>query len=36
MGVQFHPEYLYGMMEIKKFLAIFQNLTDEARAAKAN
>lgn len=36
MGVQFHPEYLYGMMEIKKFLAIFQYLTDEARAAKAN
>lgn len=33
--VQFHPEVLYGKLGLKKFLPIFQNLTDEARAAKA-
>ena len=33
--VQFHPEVLYGKLNLKQFLPIFQNLTDEARAAKA-
>ena len=33
--VQFHPEVLYGKLKLKKFLPIFQNLTDEARAVKA-
>lgn len=34
MGVQFHPEYLYGAHDNQKFLAIFKNLVDEAREIK--
>lgn len=34
LGVQFHPEYLYSRVGIKDFLAIFQNLIEEARTAK--
>ncbi|MBO4767927.1 MAG: gamma-glutamyl-gamma-aminobutyrate hydrolase family protein [Bacteroidales bacterium] len=34
MGVQFHPEYLYGKLKLKSFLPIFGNLVDEARGAK--
>ena len=35
MGVQFHPEFLYGKLRIKKFLPIFENLVKEAREVKA-
>ncbi len=34
IGVQFHPEYLYGRLNIERFLAIFKNLVDEARTIK--
>jgi len=34
MGVQFHPEYLYGAHDIQKFLAIFKYLVDDAREVK--
>ena len=34
MGVQFHPEYMYGAHDIQKFLAIFKNLVDDAREVK--
>lgn len=34
MGVQFHPEFLYGKMDIKPFLGIFQELVDLAKANK--
>lgn len=34
MGVQFHPEYLYGAHDIQKFLAIFKFLVDDAREVK--
>ena len=30
MGVQFHPEYLYGRLGLTRFLPIFENLVDEA------
>lgn len=35
MGVQFHPEYLYGFLHLKQFLPIFKNLVDEARAVRS-
>ncbi len=35
MGVQFHPEFLYGKLHLKKFLPIFKNLVNEAREVKA-
>ncbi|MCQ2137966.1 MAG: gamma-glutamyl-gamma-aminobutyrate hydrolase family protein [Bacteroidales bacterium] len=34
MGVQFHPEFLYGKMGIKQFLPIFENLVNEAAQVK--
>ena len=34
MGVQFHPEYLYGAHDIQKFLGIFKFLVDDAREVK--
>ena len=34
MGVQFHPEYLYGEMKIARFKAIFQDLVDKAYKIK--
>lgn len=34
MGVQFHPEYLYGKFKIKRFRAIFKNLVEEAKTVK--
>ena len=34
MGVQFHPEHLYGTMQLPAFLGIFEWLIVEAKAAK--
>lgn len=34
MGLQFHPEYLYGRMGVKKFLSIFKDFVKEAREIK--
>ena len=34
MGLQFHPEYLYGRMGLKKFLPIFKDFVQQAREAK--
>lgn len=36
MGVQFHPEYLYGKLGIEKFRFIFDNLVLEAKKVKEN
>ena len=35
MGVQYHPEALYGRLKLKKHLLIFKNLVKEARETKA-
>ena len=34
MGVQFHPEFLYGKLGLKQFLPIFENLVGEAAKVK--
>ncbi len=34
MGVQFHPEFLYGKMGLTQFLPIFENLVKEAAEVK--
>lgn len=34
MGVQFHPEFLYGKLGLKQFLPIFENLVNEAAKVK--
>ena len=36
LGVQFHPEYLYGKMGKERFLPIFKNLRDQAALARAS
>ncbi len=36
MGLQFHPEYLYGRMGVKKFLSIFKDFVKEAREIKSS
>lgn len=35
MGVQFHPEFLYGKLRIKSSLEIFRNLVNEARQVRS-
>lgn len=34
LGVQFHPEVLYGKMGISRFLPIFEHLVEQAREVK--
>ncbi len=34
MGLQFHPEYLYGRMGVRKFLSVFKDFVKEAREIK--
>lgn len=34
MGVQFHPEYLYGKMDLERFESIFVNLVETAKRIK--
>ena len=34
LGVQFHPEYLYGLLGKEEFLPIFEHLVNQAREVK--
>ena len=36
LGVQFHPEYLYGELHIAQFLPIFEYLVEMAEEARKN